>query len=1493
MTASFEPIGAANEILDSLKRYLNSNFNTRRQYVKEQYFRALEESFLRRDIGGSLFKEIRRPFKQGRALEELVSKGILHPDLQNFMKNNPYQHQAQAIEFSADKQRNIVIATGTGSGKTESFLLPILNSLLNERDSGQLGAGVRAIIIYPMNALASDQLGRFRDALSNFPEITFGRFVGPTPATTDQAIRESNGIKFPSNERLSRDSMTQDPPHILITNYAMLEHLLLLPKWSSLFNKKLKWIVLDEVHSYDGTRGVEIGMLIRRLKERTASEAGIQCIGASATLGNGTHEDNERAAKFASSLFGESFTSNDVILPSFDESIPATPLIDVLAPENIEKLQSHIEDPRGNYHLFIKNPGGSFICLSSNHPSNSPRIRLQASKWCEDCLAAQIHTRLVELGGCRKCGAEYLVYRSSDDLEIRFADDFDDSVRYSRFLDINLTDVPVADRILDFDEIDSDQDDVTIIGESLYICPACSMLSHSSICNRCHSQLTVIVEKELMADQAGKIRCSRCHSRGDRSPFGPIIRPVSGVDALTSVISLALYQHLPIQNSELSGGAKKLLSFSDNRQDAAYFAPYLQDSYSDFFRRRILVESLRKMQEKPDSYAVPYLLKNWAHEIKQFYNLVNQDEDELTWPWAWIRSELTSIDNQQNLTGTGILNFIVPMKNIQEMSSVFLRIGLNEDQSFNLCNALLETVASEGAVEFHDGVAPSDPIFSPRESAVQFFLEGKRTLNSSFSWLPATNAGNKRSSMLQRALGVDFEESKVILRQLWEAMSKDEILLDNKGLKSIKEDKFRVLFGSSLKNEMRYCPVCHRYSWWSLPNEACVNKNCPGKTIGGNPNPENHFRYMYENLGLNSLEAREHTAQWNAKTAESIQREFINGNVNVLSCSTTFEMGVDIGEVVAVLCRNVPPTPANYVQRAGRAGRQAGTKSLVVTFARKRSHDAQYAADPQRLIKGQIPVPSVSLLNYELIRRHIYALALSMFLRISGITETKAATFFESSETEDSNASKFVEWLKSHPIELMNSIKALNIPQEALEKLCLLDWSWISLLIEESSTFGHGAWISNLQSMYDGDLSQVTELIKKLSMENQEKFNSKKHSLIGSLHKVEMNLRDRPFIEMLANGGVLPKYGFPVDVATLTPGLKSIQASRDAGIELSRDLSVALAEYAPGSQVVAAGRILTSVGVRRPANIDFGSVRWAAKTCETCGWSSHERAPADYDAAQNNLPDECSYCGSHITDPVRYFIEPRFGFIAKIDANSAGSKIRPKRRSNARTYLSSSSDGIAHWKRVFGTVKTSISRDAQLLTLNNSKFDFCSTCGFASPIEKIRLRQKANTQVNHLNPNTEEECKSTRFTVTTFGHAYTTDVLRIRFRLQKIAECQCDDSGCQGAIQSAAASIVASAIKTLGVATYDLNAAVNTPFGNLDQQIMIFDTTPGGAGLAQSIDERFREICLGALEIVQGCKECKTLDTSCYGCLRTYSNQSRHEHLTRIGAIEILSSIFD
>ncbi|NMC62679.1 MAG: DEAD/DEAH box helicase, partial [SAR324 cluster bacterium] len=188
-----------------------------------------------------------------------------------------FVHQEKAIRKILDN-RSVVIATGTGSGKTEAFLIPILNYLMREQEAGTLSKpGVRALLLYPMNALANDQIKRLRKLLKNYPKITFGRYVGETEYKKDKA-KEVFAVNYPEeqpplpNELLSREEMQETPPHILLTNYAMLEYLLLRPDDSPLFDgptgKFWHFIVLDEAHVYDGANATEIAMLLRRLSDR-------------------------------------------------------------------------------------------------------------------------------------------------------------------------------------------------------------------------------------------------------------------------------------------------------------------------------------------------------------------------------------------------------------------------------------------------------------------------------------------------------------------------------------------------------------------------------------------------------------------------------------------------------------------------------------------------------------------------------------------------------------------------------------------------------------------------------------------------------------------------------------------------------------------------------------------------------------------------------------------------------------------------------------------------------------------------------------------------------------------------------------------------------------------------------------------------------------------------------------------------------------------------
>jgi ATP-dependent helicase YprA (DUF1998 family) len=308
-----EPHPNAIEITETLRsnfiRYLLTTFNVERSD-------AILASAVRRNLEspGTLFRgpflELNPPYSTGRSLRELADEGVVNKYICQLQDHiNPpherplppdrplYLHQEKAIRNALGKQRNIVVASGTGSGKTECFLI--------------------ALLIYPMNALVNDQLLRLRKLLAG-TGITFGRY------TSELEDKESRGKarnpEAPDNEVISRETIRgnssrdipPNPPQILITNYAMLEYLLLRPEDSPIFDtSRLRFLCLDEAHTYTGAQGIEVSMLLRRLKQRLGKRRGeIQCIATSATL---TEDDRRAAARFASSLFGEDFFEEDVI----------------------------------------------------------------------------------------------------------------------------------------------------------------------------------------------------------------------------------------------------------------------------------------------------------------------------------------------------------------------------------------------------------------------------------------------------------------------------------------------------------------------------------------------------------------------------------------------------------------------------------------------------------------------------------------------------------------------------------------------------------------------------------------------------------------------------------------------------------------------------------------------------------------------------------------------------------------------------------------------------------------------------------------------------------------------------------------------------------------------------------------------------------------------------------------------------------------------------
>ena len=326
---ALNPIVFTENVLKSFLRYQLSAYPFADPGLHEQMRKLLSLDETR---SSPLFKgpyiSLSRPFREGKAITELVSEGLLHPHLQERIPaeiTHLYSHQEQAIR-AIHGGKTTLISTGTGSGKTECFLYPIISRCLSLRDEN-VSPGISAVIIYPMNALAEDQLMRLRSLLAG-TGIPFGMYVGKTPEwERDVAgIRLQNGASradylahleraqkkgkgetvYPAEEVCSREMMRTvgQQPRILLTNVKQLELLLTRGQDVELFNNaRLDYLVFDEAHTFTGAMGAETACLIRRLGAfcKQGAEHPVY-VGTSATIVD--QQKPDAARYFAARFFG-------------------------------------------------------------------------------------------------------------------------------------------------------------------------------------------------------------------------------------------------------------------------------------------------------------------------------------------------------------------------------------------------------------------------------------------------------------------------------------------------------------------------------------------------------------------------------------------------------------------------------------------------------------------------------------------------------------------------------------------------------------------------------------------------------------------------------------------------------------------------------------------------------------------------------------------------------------------------------------------------------------------------------------------------------------------------------------------------------------------------------------------------------------------------------------------------------------------------------------
>lgn len=1543
MTNRLDPLAVGQQIEATYKRYLKTLLSPRDPAMARAFDNEVDESKL---LTKGPLLELTPPYERGASMEELIDDAVLHPRLRriNFPADQPlYVHQETSIRKLLGG-RNLVISTGTGSGKTESFLLPILHSLVGEADAGALGPGVRALLLYPMNALANDQLKRLRHVLSTTPEITFGRYTGETKETERDALSEfhatnRNQERLP-NELLSREEMRRTPPHLLLTNYAMLEYLLLRPADMDLFDGphagKWRFLVLDEAHVYDGAQGCEVAMLLRRLRQRVAGGNDLQCVATSASL-TGTSSDKApgEAMKFARNLFDASFEfiesepgRQDLVTATRQErrSKPTWSLSDeqllrfggnhtdlselqelggaedpaealhmeklttdlkaalAAGPVDVHRLESRLwpDDPQSadklealvalgsrvcdaaenpalsaRYHMFVRATEGAFVSFADD----GPRIFLGRREIDPDSGRA-----VFEFGTCQRCGAVHL------------AGDVDQVEGRQYFRPSTKADATVSWLVLVDGEADTvvDEDESTLGEEQgnsdptlRWLCSGCGSLTNpaETTCSsvKCPGGPMMRVREHPRASRVMS-RCTECGALARQ-----IVRRLrTDTNAAPAVITTALYQELPEATDESAnevGGGRKLLMFSDSRQAAAFAGPYLDRTYGRLLERRYLTQVLQDKKYGDEDLTVEdvaIVARKKARLAGHFREDMGRIAEEKA-ANEWVVGELLTMDARQSLEGLGLMRIALKRPSVGSLPRGLTALGLTVDEGWALLDELVKSARMQGAMTLLDEVDIKSERFEPRNTTVRIRSHGSDRAKKVISWLPSGHPGttNRRITFVNKVLAAIASDAAPdrVLDGCWKFLLDQGFIIEvpdktSRDLYQINHKKLLVRNG--LESDWYRCNVCRRTTAFSVRG-VCPNSSCVGKlvqhVIPDVASDTNHYRVVYQTMTTAPLSAREHTAQWDAREAASVQDEFIRGQVNVLSCSTTFELGVDVGDLQSVVMRNMPPKTANYIQRAGRAGRRASAAALVLTYANRTSHDLAKYQYPESMISGQMRVPWVPIDNQRIARRHAHSVALASFFRHSWETYRStwkhAGQFFAPApDGRDSPASRVRTYLTPVPSEIRAALHDV-LPESIAEAIGVEDDRWVPVLCD---------LLDKVQQEVCDDIDTFTKAI-------DEAAGARNFRLGERLQKTLNTIEKRQLLGFLANRNVLPKYGFPVD----TVELRTTHCAQPIGrrLELDRDLSLAIYEYAPGNEIVAGGKVWMSRGLyRMPGR---GLEEFEYRTCKSCNRFQCGRTldPAEL----------CPTCGNPFGS-IRTFVVPEFGFVADRDARDVGTA-PPERRWHGSSFVVDVGDEVktTTWQSPSGIEVTArAGKRATMAVISEGAgagFQVCDWCGWADAADRARPRRK------HVRPATGQDCDGP-LSVVSLGHRYQTDIAEFTFKGRQYRRIS------EPTWLSALYALLEGASEALEISRDDINGALAWSSDG-SRSLVLFDTVPGGAGSAMKIAENVELVLRSAVDRVKTC-DCGP-ETSCYGCLRSYRNGRDHDKLSRDGALDVLKPL--
>ncbi|TXR53684.1 DEAD/DEAH box helicase [Reinekea thalattae] len=661
----------------------------------------------------------------------------------------------------------------------------------------------------------------------------------------------------------------------------------------------------------------------------------------------------------------------------------------------------------------------------------------------------------------------------------------------------------------------------------------------------------------------------------------------------------------------------------------------------------------------------------------------------------------------------------------------------------------------------------------------------------------------------------------------------------------------------------------------------------------------------------------EHSAQQGASTLKLYEKQFKLGRKNVLNCSTTMEMGVDIGGISAVVMNNVPPHPANFLQRAGRAGRSKEARALSYTICKSNPHDLGVFNQPTWPFVTSIPAPHVEFSSAKLVQRHVNSYLLGTFLTTQ-IEATKSERinlqliwFFLPEGSRDSFANEFKNWVKFLKPKYRNGIKTI------VTGTALTGASSNSLI--ESAI----KKLNEIQTRWIEDYEYLEEQLKIAEVESPYAFKleSEKHRLCS-----EYLLKD------LATRGFLPGYGFPTDVVNLDidnvadfirrQEKKKNTNTREDNVSRSREmpsrnLAMAIREYAPGSEVALDGR------VHRVAGISLTGVMSGLKDnqkfdlawrCPHCGQTGYEDSANKKDQVDLFCTNE--HCGKKIPSSIHlssgdivcqkkvlrpagfavdFYEEPTNNF-----QNQSFVPVQP-------AWVSASTSAITLPYRGMGTMKVDSNGSVFYHSSghNGNGYAICLACGKAESMTSIGEFPKALTPDGiHTPPRPTKfdkgednkllECSGSAKLMPGIhlGAHTATDVFELALMNPATGEHISDDEAGRIIATTLVVALRAALTKQLGISKNEINYSIRPAIVEGSKEVLVlqlFDAVSGGAGFATSAPSHIEAVLKGMVNELHCISNC---NDACSKCLLEVDSRHDVDKLDRHAALDWLGENF-